>query len=154
MWRASIVELHYNDCSLPSFFCFPHSGWTRSWQRELHASSQRRCSLRKGQRGQRDWQPVPPAGQETQSEEEEMSRDPPEPTDSHLPQWLVLSSVQSVIPSTERSSPGPVAAFPQCWDQDYCRLLVYWLTSIEDNFCCVNYLFFFFSTSTHCLKLV
>lgn len=51
---------------------FPRSGRSGSRQRELHTSSQRRRSLHESQRGQRDRQPVPTAGQETQSEEEEM----------------------------------------------------------------------------------
>lgn len=32
-----------------------------------------------------------------------MSMDPPEPTDSHLSQWFMLSAVQSVIPFTQMS---------------------------------------------------
>lgn len=59
-------------------FCPP--GWSWSWEGELHAASQRGRPLLKGQWGQHDRQPLPPAGQEAQSEEEEMSRDSHEAT--------------------------------------------------------------------------
>lgn len=154
-------RVYYNDCTLPS----PplHSGWSWSWQREPPASSQRRCSLRKGQRGQRDWQPVSPAGQETQSEEEEMSRVPPEATNSCLPQRLVLSAVQSVISSTERSGlalnpavcePGPAATVSSMLGPILLLAFLYtdWLLLKTTCFGCVNCHFFQQALTLKCVS--
>lgn len=83
--REIMVESPVTIDHLHLCFFSPLSGWSRGRQRKLHASSKQRCSLRKSRGGQRDRQPVLKAGQETQSEEEEMSQDPAKPTDSYFP---------------------------------------------------------------------
>lgn len=104
------------------------SGRSRSWQREPHASSQQRCSLHEVQWGQCDRQPVPPARQEAQSEEEEMNRVPPEATDS-----CFSTAVQSVSDSLLWEERPSAESCDVSRDQYSCWLFVWCLTSIKDN---------------------
>lgn len=103
-------------------FCPP--GWSWSGKRELHAASQWGRSLRKGEWGQHDRQPIPPAGQETQSEEEEMSHN--------------LTKLQTSSLLQQRC----------VWMRFCCWLFVYWLASNEDRF----FLLFFFIHQALSLK--